>query len=124
MHDNMNGYFSQHESWKYILSVVEDETIFFKTKLARVLANDLEKSHLGDLEIFQHRFLMMDEQVILLRHEVRELQEIIQQQAVAAPLPANVTTLQQGVAVKIKRLQQSFNELASDFSEYLRQSFS
>ncbi|NLR77957.1 hypothetical protein [Chitinophaga eiseniae] len=122
MHDNLNGHFSQHESWKYILSVVEDETIFFKTKLARVLANDFEKSHLGDLEIFQHRFLMMDEQVVLLRHEVRELQEIIQQQAIAAPLPASVTALQQGVAVKVERLQQSFNELASDFSRYLRQS--
>lgn len=123
MHDNLNGHFSQHESWKYILSVVEDETIFFKTKLTRVLANDVEKRHLGDLEIFQHRFLMMDEQVVLLRHEVRELQEIIQQQAIAAPLPASVTTLQQGLAVKIERLQQSFNELASDFSQYLRQSF-
>ncbi|NLR60342.1 hypothetical protein HGH93_19680 [Chitinophaga polysaccharea] len=123
MHDNLNGHFLQQESWKYILRVVEDETIFFKTKLSRVLANDLEKSHLNDLEIFQHRFLMMDEQVVLLRHEVRELQEIIQQQAVATPLPASIITQQQGVALKIERLQQSFNELASDFSSYLHQSF-
>ncbi|TWF42302.1 hypothetical protein FHW36_10257 [Chitinophaga polysaccharea] len=124
MHDNLNGHSLQHESWRYILSVVEDETIFFKTKLTRILANDLEKSHLSDLEIFQHRFLKMDERVALLRHEVKELQEIIEQRSpAAAPSQANVSLLQQGVTVKIEQLQQSFNELAADFSKYLRESF-
>ncbi len=124
MQDNLNGHLPQHESWKYILKVIEDETIFFKTKLAHILSNDFEKSYLHHLEIFQHRFLKMDEQVALLRHEVRELEEVLQKNNLAAIHPESIALLEKTMGAKIDGLRQSFDTVAADFRIYLRQPFS
>jgi hypothetical protein len=121
--DNLEGRLQQHESWKYTLRVMEDETIFFKTKLAHILSNDFDKNHLGHLEIFQHRFLIMDEQVELLRHELRELQEVMQHSKQSNIHPEKITVLSEVLTAKIEKLQDSFDTLASDFRMYLRKSF-
>lgn len=121
MQDDLNGHIPQHESWKYVLRVIEDETIFFKTKLAHILSNDFEKSHLKHLEIFQHRFLKMDEQVELLRHEVSELQDIIKKSSWVIIHPEKIAQLQKTLEVKMDGLQESFDTLSSDFRTYLHQ---
>ena len=122
--DNLEGYLPQHESWKYILRVMEDETIVFKTKLAHILSHDFDRSHLGHLEVFQHRFLKMDEQIGLLRHEVRELQETIQYNSREIAIhPASGRALQDVLAAKIDRIQDNFDALTADFKLYLQRFF-
>lgn len=121
--DNLDGRLLPHESWKYILRVMEDETIIFKTQLADILSNDFDRRHLGHLEVFQHRFLKIDEQIGLLRHEVRELLEAMQHDSRTAIYPARVTALQEMLAAKIDTLQDSFETLAMDFKRYLHTYF-
>ena len=123
MSDNLERNLPQHESWKYLLRVMEDETIFFKTKLAGILSHHFEKRHLGYLEVFQHRFLKMDEQIGLLRHEVNELQEAVQHANDTVVHPASVTALREMMAVKMDAIQDSFEVLAADFNMYLQKSF-
>lgn len=123
MLDNLERNLSSHESWKYILRVMEDETIIFKTQLANVLSNDFERKHLGYLEVFQHRFLKMDEQIGLLRHELRELQEVMQQCDESAVYPMSITRLQEILAAKMDTVQDNFDILAADFSMYLHKYF-
>ncbi|MDQ0110225.1 putative transcriptional regulator [Chitinophaga terrae (ex Kim and Jung 2007)] len=117
--DNLNNRLPEHESWNYILRVIEDETIFFKTKLACILSNDFEKSHLGNLEIFQYRFLKMDEQVILVRHELREFQDILRRSSPGTATSEAITRLRNTLEMKIDKLQESFDVLASDFRMYM-----
>jgi predicted transcriptional regulator len=121
--DNLAGHLAPHESWKYILRVMEDETIIFKTQLADILSNDFERRHLVRLEVFQHRFLKMDEQIGLLRHEVRELQMVAQQNNGTAIHPARVTALQEMLMAKMDTVQDNFETLASDFKTYLHKYF-
>lgn len=121
--DNLDGHLTPHESWKYILRVMEDETIIFKTQLADILSNDFERRHLVHLEVFQHRFLKMDEQIGLLRHEVRELQMVAQQDNGTAIHPGSVTALQEMLMAKMDTVQDNFEILASDFKTYLHKYF-
>ena len=123
MQDDLDGHLPQHESWRCILRALEDETIFFKTKLAYILSKDFERSHLRHLEIFQHRFLIMDEQVKLLRHELIELQEFMQKNKQTSHHSGGDIVLQETLAAKIYRIQESFDTLASDFRMYLDQFF-
>jgi len=123
MLDNLERNLSPHESWKSILRVMEDETIIFKTQLADVLSKNFERRHLGYLEFFQHRFLKMDEQIGLLRHELRELQEAMQQYDETAVYPVGITNLRELLAAKMDRIQDNFDALAADFRMYLHKYF-
>ncbi|MDR6568233.1 hypothetical protein PV783_13195 [Chitinophaga sp. CC14] len=123
MPDSLNGHVPAHESWRYILRVMEDETILFKTKLAHILSDNFERSHLKHLEVFQHRFLKMDEQISLLRHEVRDLQEAMLCSNEQTTRPVSVTILQKMLTEKMDRIQSSFDILASDFQLYLKEHF-
>jgi len=111
-----------HESWKYILREMENETILFKTKLAQVLSGSFERKHLVHLEVFQYRFLKMDEQISLLRHEVRSFQEALLYSSVQDP--ANASIMQEVLTGKMDLVKSSFNTLASDFNMYLQEHFS
>lgn len=123
MQDNLERRLPPHESWKYTLRVMEDETIIFKTQLADILSNDFERKHLGYLEVFQHRFLKMDEQIGLLRHEVRELQQLMQHNNESSVYPADIMAQQHTLMAKMDTLQDSFDAMALDFKMYLDKYF-
>lgn len=113
---------AQHESRKYLLKVLEDENIHFKLKLARILSTDFDRRELGRLEYFQSRFLKMDEQIALLRHEISE------QQGILASMPATgslteATASEQMIDRRFMMVQQHFDMLDVDFRHYLRQAF-
>src|SRR5690348_2230561 len=86
----------ENESWRNKLKALEDGTIRFKTRLAEILAGNFTKEQLEQLEYFQNRFLKMDEQIGLLRHEVREQLYLLQQSG-------HVTTLQWGKTMDLQK---------------------
>jgi hypothetical protein len=117
-----NGKLCEYESLKTSLKVLEDENIYFKTSLAHVLKTDPDKEQLEVLEYFQNRFLKTDEQISLLRHEIREQQYLLQ--------PTNVLQLrktidlQKRLEVKIIVLQENVEHLRISFNDYLSENFS
>lgn len=122
MKDKLEELRAQHESRKYLLKVLEDENIHFKLKLARILSTDFDRRELGRLEYFQSRFLKMDEQIALLRHEISE------QQGILASMPATgslteATASEQMIDRRFMMVQQHFDMLDVDFRHYLRQAF-
>lgn len=121
MLEKIDGDLSSHESWKYILREIENETILFKTKLAQVLSGNFERKHLVHLEVFQYRFLKMDEQISLLRYEVRDFQEALLYRSMQDP--ESTITMQEILAGKMELIKNSFNALSSDFKMYLQEHF-
>lgn len=122
MLEKIDGYLPFHESWRYILREMENETILFKTKLAQVLSGSFERKHLEHLEVFQYRFLKMDEQISLLRYEVRTFQEALFYSNVHEP--ADVTVMQEVLTGKMELIKHSFDTLSLDFKMYLQEHFS
>ncbi|SEL33894.1 hypothetical protein SAMN04488505_10260 [Chitinophaga rupis] len=116
---------ADNENWKNELKVLEDGIIRFKTKLAGILEADLQPYELEQLEYFQNKFLKMDDQISLLRHEVREqlhlLQQLIQSNG---PQLKKILDLQYRLEVKMIIIQGNFDKLSSEFSGYLQKTFS
>jgi hypothetical protein len=118
----VNDRLGEYESLKKSLKVLEDENIYFKTRLAHILKTDPDKDQLEVLEYFQNRFLKTDEQISLLRHEIREQQYLLQ--------PTNVLQLrktidmQKRLEVKIIVLMENVEHLRFSFNEYLSENFS
>lgn len=113
---------AQHESRKYLLKVLEDENIHFKLKLARILSTDFDRRELGRLEYFQSRFLKMDEQIALLRHEISEQQGVLMAVHTTGGLKDAVVS-EQMIDRRFTMVQQHFDMLDADFRHYLRQAF-
>lgn len=110
----------ENEGWRKQLAILEDENIHFKTRLADILKSDFIKSKLEELEYFQNRFLKMDEQLSLLKHEVREQLYHLQQEH----FPMNgehkkVIDLQRKLEVKIIIIKENFEKLSVEFNGYL-----
>lgn len=122
--DEIDGHLPLYESWRTSLGVMEDETILFKTKLARILSENFERKHLAHLEVFQYRFLKMDEQISVLRHEVRDLQEVMQHSCDKNSRLRNVTVMMQFLAARMELVEETFKTLATDFHVYLQENFS
>ncbi|NML38503.1 hypothetical protein HHL17_14940 [Chitinophaga sp. G-6-1-13] len=122
MKDKLEELRAQQESRKYLLKVLEDENICFKLKLARILSTDFDRRELGRLEYFQSRFLKMDEQIALLRHEISEQQGVLASvQTMTGLKDATVSELM--MERRFTMVQQHFDMLDADFRHYLRQSF-
>jgi len=120
--DKLDELRAQHDSRKYLLKVLEDENIHFKLKLARILSTDFDRKELGRLEYFQSRFLKMDEQIALLRHEISEQQgRLASTQTSAGLKEATVSELM--MERRFTMVKQHFDILDADFRHYLRQSF-
>ncbi|WP_145717679.1 hypothetical protein [Chitinophaga japonensis] len=114
----------ESEAWRRQLALLEDENIHFKTRLAGILRHDFRKDQLEQLEYFQNRFLKMDEQLSLLRHEVGEQLYLLSQ----AGMHQNgqfkkVQDLQKRLEVKIIIVHENFSKLSTEFNGYLQEHF-
>lgn len=110
----------QNEYWKYKLQLIEDENIQFKTRLANLLQNSVPKAQLDQLEDFFNRFIALDEQIILLKHEVREQLQLLAQYPVATPdILASLQASQQKLEARVVIVHSNFDQLNSEFSYYI-----
>ncbi|HEY8916579.1 MAG TPA: hypothetical protein VIM87_09080 [Chitinophaga sp.] len=116
---------ADNENWKNELKVLEDGIIRFKTRLAGILEADLQPYELEQLEYFQNKFLKMDDQISLLRHEVREQLHLLQQLSQSnGPQLKKILDLQYRLEVKMIIIQGNFDLLSAEFSGYLQKTFS
>jgi len=114
----------ESEAWRKQLALLEDENIHFKTKLAGILKNDFRKDQLEQLEYFQNRFLKMDEQLSLLRHEVGEQRYLLSQASMHQNAQfKKAQDLQKRLEVKIIIIHENFSKLSAEFNGYLREHF-
>jgi len=106
------------------LALLEDENIHFKTRLADILKSDFVRSRLEELEYFQNRFLKMDEQLGLLKHEVREqLYHLQQEHFHVNGEYKKIVDVQRKLEVKIIIIKENFEKLSVEFNGYLNTHF-
>lgn len=114
----------ENEGWRKQLALLEDENIRFKTRLADILNNDFVRSRLEELEYFQNRFLKMDEQLGLLKHEVREqLYHLQQEHFHVNGEYKKIIDVQRKLEVKIIIIKENFEKLSVEFNGYLNNNF-
>lgn len=111
----------QNEAWREILKQLENENIFFKTKLTDILTTDLPKVQLAHLEFFQSRFLKMDSRIGLLRHEIREYTILLKLQT--GSLEQEFLNRYKNLRENIFSIRESFQLLRADFQDYLSDAF-
>lgn len=72
----------ENDTWKRLLGCMLDENVRLKNRLSEVLKIGFDRNLLEDVENFQTRFIIEDERVGLLRHEVVELDKLLSREII------------------------------------------
>lgn len=112
-------------TWKRSLGFMIDENIHLKNRLTEILKNGFDKKLLDHLEYFQTRFIKEDERIGLIRNDVAEIDRILNiamhgDGKIIKETDKKLANLQNNIS----HAENQFNELKSEFSNYLFQMFS
>jgi hypothetical protein len=110
----INELVTKTEEWKQTLQLFENDNIRFKTALAKLLGTHGQDYPVDQFEHFQNRFLKMDGQILLLRHELREQQIRLQADVTMDALHRQADLLQ-----KFSILHNYFSKLNTEFANFL-----
>lgn len=120
MHD-LNTYALKRkiEFWKQQIGFIENGNIQFKARLTNILRKRTYKDHLDQLEEFQNRFLQLDDQITVLKHEVQEqLQELSLYDVTGKVLPT-AGYVQEKLEERLVIMNGNFNRLNNDFNNFV-----
>ncbi|WP_295125081.1 hypothetical protein [uncultured Chitinophaga sp.] len=112
----------QNEYWKDKLQLIETENIQFKNRLTKLLGNSIPKAQLDQLEYFFNKFFTLDEQLILLKHEIREqMQAIDKYPAITFDILKLLLVAQEKLEARIVIVHRNFGDLNREFSQYIKE---
>jgi len=117
----LEQYHHEHLTWERMLAFYKQENAFFKTRLSEVLDRDMGKDLLALAEHFQNQFIVKDEYIDELKHDVHEIDVILQQDIrTARNLPDNrMEARHYKLKDEVEYLEKNFTELKKEFNEYL-----
>ncbi len=114
----------QHETetWKRMLGFMVDENIHFKNSLSQILKDKFDKTLLEEVEIFHSNFIKEDVRIGLLRHDVAELDKLLQREVFEdGKIEKKVDSALNKLRNNIKNAAMQFTKLKADFNVYLSQ---
>lgn len=108
----------ENRAWIRLLEFFKQENYFMKTRLSEVLDHHVDKDFLALAEQFQNKFILKDEYIDELRHDINKLDHILSE--ITGGWISN-THLATQVKLKneVEYFEKDFNRLTSEFNEYL-----
>ena len=107
-------------AWERLLDFFKQENSHLKIRLSEVLDNKTDKDFLALAEHFQNQFILKDEFVDEMSHDVREQERTL---VVVAEKKANIEERlikkQQKIRNEMEFLEKDFNRMKNEFNKYL-----
>ncbi len=123
-----NSYISKleqfrHEylTWDRMLEFFKQENAFLKTRLSEVVDRNTDKEFLALAEHFQNQFIIKDEFIDELMHDIHEMEAIIKKEVVTVKsLPdKKIETKHNKLRNEIEYLEKNFGQLKNEFNKYV-----
>ncbi len=108
------------ETWRRMLSYMQEENIHLKNRLSEVLKDRFDKKMLEVVEVFQSKFIMQDDLITSLKKEVAAIEESMYPKKnssiiITHPSEKNMGAIRGNVEVAEK----IFGGIKTDFNHYL-----
>lgn len=110
----------QHENktWSRLLEFFKQENTFFKNRLAEVVDQNMDKTFLALAEQFQNKFIIKDEFIDELRHDINiQGNNLIMEDK--AFVNDKVMKRQEKLRNEMEYFEKDFNQLKNEFNKYL-----
>ena len=107
-------------AWERLLDFFMQENSYLKTRLSEVLDNKTDKDFLALAEHFQNQFILKDEFVDEMLHDVREQEKNLNILAEKkATIEERLIKKQQKIRNEMEFLEKDFNRMKNEFNKYL-----
>ncbi|CAN5437051.1 hypothetical protein BH11BAC3_BH11BAC3_31300 [soil metagenome] len=111
-----------HENltWERELDFYRQENAFLKTRLSKVLDNNMDKNFLALAEQFQSNFILKDEHMKLLREDIKTLQKKLMNclEGMVSD-DKKIMQQQQKLHDEMDFFEKNFASLKNEFNQYL-----
>jgi transposase len=114
----------EHQEWLKKLSFYKDDLMVLQNRIEEVAANYTSKDFQAMVDHFLNQFLIQREQIQHLKHEIKNLETLIQNEVTKNATAVDHRTMpdHEEQRDKIKRFEEIFAELRSDLMNFLSKS--
>ncbi len=108
------------QSWERMLEFFKQENAFLKNRLSEVLDHRSDKEFLPLAEHFQNLFIIKDEFMDELRHDIHEQEGLLKKAGISARQPADIKLKkQEKLRNEMEYLERDFLKVKNEFNKYL-----
>ena len=111
----------ENQTWERSLEFFEQENSFLKNRLSEVVDHKTDKDFLALAEQFQNQFILKDEFMDEIRHDIREQEQIIKDHFVLHKLELENKIVKKQVRLRneMECLEKDFTHMKNEFNKYL-----
>ncbi len=113
----IDQYHHEHGTWQRMLEFFKQENTFLKNRLSEVVDRNTDKEFLALAEHFQNQFIIKDDFIGELKHDINEMETGIK---TTASLPdKKLEAKQTKLRNEMEYLETNFLQLKNEFNKYL-----
>ena len=111
----------ENMAWERLLDFFKQENAFLKMRLSEVLDHHIEKEHLALAEQFQNRFILKDEFIDELRHDINAQEKLLKDGFIInkSVLDGKMIRQHEKLRNEMAYLERDFPLLKNEFNLYL-----
>jgi L-lactate utilization protein LutC len=117
----LDQYHHEHLTWERMLDFFKQENAFLKTRLSQVLDRKIDKEFLALAEQFQNQFIIKDDFIDELKHDINEMETAVKESSVLMKIVPDikVETKHNKLRNEMEYLEKNFAQLKNEFNKYL-----
>ena len=111
----------EHEKWKSELNFYQDELMSYRNRLEEVSARYTDQEVLRELEQFQNQFILQNEVIDILIHDINEHENILVNNVKENPVASDHRLFGDhgGLRDRMETFLKIYSELKPEFMRYL-----
>jgi hypothetical protein len=117
----LEHYYHEYLTWERTLDFFKQENAFLKTRLSQVVDKKMDKDFLAHAEHFQNQFIIKDEFIDELNHDVHEMQGVCEREMKILKINPDKKTESRHNKLRneIEFLEKNFTQLKNEFNKYI-----
>jgi hypothetical protein len=116
----LDQYRHEYATWLRLLEFFKQENAFLKTRLSEVVDHNTDREFLALAEHFQNQFIIKDEFMDELRHDVNEMERRAKEIKDYAKNPdGKLDARHNKLRNEMEYLEKNFSQLKNEFNKYL-----
>ena len=108
----------ENKTWIRLLEFFKQENYFMKNRLSEVLDHSVDKGFLALAEQFQNKFILKDEYIDELRHDINNQDQILTD-SYGTLIDNKLTKTQEKLRNEMEYFEKEFCMLKNEFNTYL-----
>ena len=117
----LDQYRCEHLTWERMLDFFKQENAFLKTRLSQVLDRKIDNEFLALAEQFQNQFIIKDDFIDELKHDINEMERAVKESTVAMKIVPDIKVENKHNKLRneMEYLEKNFDQLKNEFNKYL-----